>query len=207
MIKIRTDNITTRSFAIPDIRASLSNETKGIIEGHAAVINQRTNINDYFYEVIEPGAFDECDFTDVIFTANHAVNDIPLARSSMNNVDSTLQLAVDEQGLFIRANLDIENNGQSKSLYSAVSRRDIQGMSFIFLVKDNKWTDLDSDMPTRHILKIAKVYETSAVNYPAYSGTDINSRDKNLINQIRNSQQEKRNKELELEKFKINNFY
>lgn len=162
-----------RSFGMPDIRAV---EDGSFIEGHAAVYDQKTNIGNWFYEVIERGAFDECDFDDVLFTANHELWDIPLARSRRNNSNSTLQLNLDNQGLFIKANLDIENNAEAKSLYSAVQREDITGMSFIFYVKDEEWEDLDTEMPTRRIKKIARVREVSAVNYPAYTGTDINAR-------------------------------
>lgn len=169
----KKDDMVIRSFGIPDIRAVGDG---GVIEGHAAVYDQKTNIGDWFFEIIERGAFDGCDFDDVLFTANHELWDIPLARSRRNNSNSTLQLNLDNQGLFIRANLDIENNVEAKSLYSAVKREDITGMSFIFYVSEERWEDLDTDMPTRHIEKIAKVREVSAVNYPAYTGTDINAR-------------------------------
>ncbi|GAB6170932.1 hypothetical protein JCM15765_04100 [Paradesulfitobacterium aromaticivorans] len=169
----KKDDMVIRSFGIPDIRAVGDG---GVIEGHAAVYDQKTNIGDWFFEIVERGAFDGCNFDDVLFTANHELWDIPLARSRRNNSNSTLQLNLDDQGLFIKANLDIDNNAEAKSLYSAVKREDITGMSFIFYVSEERWEDLDTDMPTRHIEKIAKVREVSAVNYPAYTGTDINAR-------------------------------
>ena len=55
------------------------------------------------------------------------------------------------------------------------------GCLFIFWVKEARWENLDSDMPTRHITKIARVREVSAVNYPAYTGTDINARDQHAL--------------------------
>jgi HK97 family phage prohead protease len=87
-----------------------------------------------------------------------------------------MQLSTDDAGLKIKASLDVDNNNDSRSLYSAVKRGDIDGMSFIFYVKEERWEGLDTDMPTRHIDKIKKVREVSAVNFPAYSGTDINAR-------------------------------
>jgi len=171
-----------RSFSMPDIRAVSED---GIIEGHAAVYDQKTNIGDWFYEVIEQHAFDGCDFDDVLFTANHEVCDIPLARSRRNNSNSTLQISLDQQGLFVRATLDIANNSNAKSLYSAVKREDINGMSYIFYVAEERWDDLDTDMPTRHIIKVAKVVEVSAVNFPAYAGTDINARDKTALDKAK----------------------
>lgn len=165
----------TRNFTLPDL---VTNDDEGKIEGHAAVFNKRTNIAGMFEEVIEPGAFDGCDFDDVLLFVNHNQNKIPLARSRRNNGNSTMQISIDEKGLFIRANLDIENNQESKSLYSAVKRNDIDGMSFAFRIKDQKWEGLDTEIPLRRILKVAKVYEVSAVNMPAYADTDISARDK-----------------------------
>lgn len=203
-----------RSFGFPDIRAS---EEGTYIDGHAAVYNQRTNIGDWFYEVIERGAFQDTDFDDVLFSANHEWHKIPLARSRRNNGNSTMQLNVDEKGLYIKADLDVDNNTEAKSLYSAVKRGDINGMSFIFYVEEERWTDLDSDMPTRYISKIAKVREVSAVNYPAYEGTDINARDKkaldnakstlNNVKELENSREQNEQRSLELEKIKLLKFY
>lgn len=164
-----------RSFKMADIRAIAPNEENGqaSITGHAAVFNQVTNICGWFNEVIENGAFARTDFTDVLFSVNHDLDKIPLARSRNNNANSTLQLQVDNIGLAVRANLDIENNADSKSLYSSIDRGDMDGMSFIFYVEEERWEGLDTDMPTRHIISISKVVEVSAVNFPAYSGTDI----------------------------------
>lgn len=184
----------TRSFSMPDIRAVSED---GVIEGHAAVYDQKANIGDWFYEINEQGSFDGCDFDDVLFTANHDVCEIPLARSRRNNSNSTLQISPDMQGLFVRANLDIINNSESKSLYSAVKREDINGMSYIFYVAEERWDDLDTDMPTRHILKVAKVVEVSAVNFPAYSGTDINARDKAALDNAKRALDNARSQELD----------
>jgi HK97 family phage prohead protease len=168
------DELVLRSFVMPDIRTAEGDEA--VIEGHAAVYDQKTRIGNWFHEVIERGAFDGCDFDDVLFTANHELWDIPLARSRRHNANSTLQLSLDDKGLFVRAKLDIENNAEAKSLYSAVKRGDVAGMSFMFWVSEERWTDLDTDMPTRYITKIKRVREVSAVNYPAYEGTDIYAR-------------------------------
>jgi len=164
-----------RSFKMADMRAiaPTENNNQATITGHAAVFNQITNICDWFNEIIEWGAFARTDFTDVLFSVNHDLQKIPLARSRNNNANSTLQLQVDNIGLAVRANLDIENNMDSKSLYSSIDRGDMDGMSFIFYVEEERWEGLDTDMPTRHIMSISKVVEVSAVNFPAYSGTDI----------------------------------
>ena len=79
-------------------------------------------------------------------------------------------------GMSIRVDLDIENNADAKSLYSAVGRGDITGMSFMFMTDKDAWDDIDSDHPTRHIRSISKVFEVSAVTFPAYTQTSIQQR-------------------------------
>jgi len=156
-------------------------ETGKVIEGHAAVYEQKVDICGYFYEVIKRGAFDGTDLTDVLFFVNHDTSKIPLARSRRNNPSSTMQLKTDEKGLFMSSKVDTETNEESKKLYGSINRGDMDGMSFMFNVQDETWTDLNTDMPTRSINKIGKVYEVSAVNMPAYSDTDISARDKTTL--------------------------
>ncbi len=169
-----------RSYFNPDFR-SLSEEGKeGTITGHAAVFDKETIIGGWYKEIIERSAFNGCDFTDVLFSVNHDLGKIPCARSRRNNSNSTLRLATDELGLAFEADLDVENNVESKSLHSAIKRGDINGMSFIFWVDDEAWENLESDLPTRRIQKISKVIEISAVNFPAYEQTTVEARSKVL---------------------------
>ena len=149
---------------------------KKVIEGHPAVFGRMTQIGCWFNEIIERGAFDKTDMTDVALFINHNAQKIPLARSRRNNGNSTMTLKVDEKGLFMRAELDTENNEEASKLYSAISRGDMDGMSFSFRVKDEEWEDLDKDMSTRRIKAISKVFEVSVVTYPAYEDTDIFAR-------------------------------
>lgn len=190
-----------RSFGSADLRAL---EDENVIEGHPAVYDQKTLIGGYFYEVIERGAFDGSDFDDVLFCVNHDLRKIPLARSRRNNGNSTMQLNTDQTGLYIKATLDTEGNSEAKNLYSAVKRGDIDGMSFIFYIQEERWVDLDKDIPTRHILKVKNVREVSAVNFPAYQGTDINARDQDVLDNAQSalenarSQLDNSNNELEV---------
>ncbi|WP_292018400.1 HK97 family phage prohead protease [Megasphaera sp. UBA4382] len=175
-----------RWFGIENLRAEIRSGGDGepgerIIDGHAAVYNRQTDIGDWFHEIIEPGAFDGCDLTDVPFIVNHDSRKIPLARSRNNNGNSTLTLTIDNVGLAFTASVDTENNPEARQLYSAIQRGDIDGMSYCFRIQEDRWTDLDQDMPTRHILKISKVFEISAVTFPAYKDTDINARSEQMV--------------------------
>ncbi|MBT2696352.1 HK97 family phage prohead protease [Bacillus sp. ISL-40] len=193
-----------RSFGIADLRAA---DDENVIEGHPAVYDQKTLIGGYFNEIIERGAFDGCNFDDVLFCVNHDLRKIPLARSRRNNGSSTMQLATDEKGLHIKASLDVEGNTEAKSLYSAVKRGDIDGMSFIFYVQEERWVDLDKEIPTRYISRIKQVREVSAVTFPAYSGTDINARDQatldNAARALENARSELDNSKNEVEALRL----
>lgn len=145
------------------------------ITGRPIVFGQKTDLG-WYDEIIERGALDTTDLKDVRLLVNHNVDMIPLARSRNNTENSTMQLTADDDGLLIRADLDTENNSDSKSLYSAVGRGDIDGMSFMFTVDKDSWDDVDSDHPVRHIRSIKRVLEVSVVTFPAYSQASVQAR-------------------------------
>lgn len=182
-----------------------------IITGRPIVYNSRTDLG-WFDEIIEAGALDQADLTDVRFLVNHDTSKIPLARSRRNNGNSTMQLTVDNLGMAIRVQLDTENNSEARALYSAVQRGDISGMSFMFAIDAEEWTELESDHPTRHIKKISTVVEVSAVTFPAYDATEIYARSKETLESARmaleKAKQQRSNPlesgELELAKAKFN---
>ena len=180
----RNDYFLQRGFTAEFRAAGEDGEKQGhIVEGLAAVYEQETRIADVFgefVEVIRKGAFDDCDFSDVRLLVNHDFNGIALARSRRNNKSdkpNTMQLTVDENGVNIKADLDTENNEQARALYSAISRGDMDGMSFCFYVEEDgqRWTK-QNGVERREILKVAKVIEVSAVNFPAYAGANIDAR-------------------------------
>ena len=163
-----------RSFNF-EVRAEQDEEHGHFLTGRPIVFGERTDLG-WYDEIIERGALDTTDLKDVRFLVNHNVDMIPLARSSNNTDNSTMQMSVDADGMAIRVDLDTENNADARSLYSAVGRGDISGMSFMFNVDADAWDDIDSDHPTRHIRSIARVMEVSAVTFPAYSATSIQTR-------------------------------
>lgn len=167
-----------RSYAFD--MAAEQNDKTGVITGRPIVYNSRTDLG-LFDEVIESGALDKADLRDVRFLVNHDISRIPLARSRNNNANSTMQLMPDQNGMAIRVNLDVENNTDARNLYSAIERGDVSGMSFMFTVDDEEWTDLESAHPTRHIRKISNVVEVSAVTFPAYESTEISVRNKEAL--------------------------
>ena len=160
-----------RSFEF-EVRADQNDQHGSFITGTPIVFNQETDLG-WCREVIEPGALDRTDLKDVRFLIGHNTEMIPLARSRNNNENSTMQMTVTERGMEIRVDLDTENNADARTLYSAVKRGDISGMSFMFKVDGEAWEDIESDSPLRRVTSISRVFEVSAVAFPAYEGTDI----------------------------------
>lgn len=159
-----------------EVRAEQNEEHGHFLTGTPIVFGERTDLG-WYDEIIEDGALTDTDLRDVRFLVNHNTDMIPLARSRNNNANSTMQLSVvPEKGMDIRVDLDTENNTEARSLYSAVERGDISGMSFMFAVNEDAWDDLNTEHPTRHIRSFSKVYEVSAVTFPAYEATSIQAR-------------------------------
>ena len=212
VITMDQTKMITRAYNF-EIRAENNDKNGDHITGRPIVYNSKTDLG-YFDEVIEAGALDKANLKDVRFLVNHNTDMIPLARSRNNNENSTMQMSVDKDGMGIRVNLDTENNSEAKSLYSAIKRGDISGMSFMFTIDDEEWSDIESDHPTRTIKKIGQVFEVSAVTFPAYEATEISARNKEALDSAkatldsvkRSLENDKR--ALELEKAKlINKFF
>lgn len=196
------DNIVTRSYEF-SVNAG-QNDKGNEIDGKPIVYESQTDIGGEFAEIIDKGALDKTDLKDVRFLVNHDMTRIPLARSRNNNTNSTMQMSVDDSGMNIRVNLDTEHNKDSEALYSAVQRGDVSGMSFMFTVDGQSWDGLDTDYPTRHITSIGKVYEVSAVTFPAYEATSISARDKSSLDSARQALESARaQQKLDEEKEKV----
>ena len=188
---IEAKNYERRSYDF-EIRAQ-ENEEDGIVilSGRPIVYNSRTDLG-FFDEIIEQGALDNTDLTDVRFLINHDTSRIPSARSRRNNGNSTMQFSVDNEGMRIDwVKLDVKNNEQSRALASAVKRGDITGMSFMFVLDEDgyEWQNLETDHPTRVIKRISSVIEVSAVTFPAYEATsiEVNQRNKQALESARAS--------------------
>ena len=190
------------------------NKGKYTLYGLPIVFDSRTDIG-YFDEIIEKGALDKADLKDVRFLVNHDLSKIPLARSRNNNENSTMRLKKTDKGLEVEIDLDADNNSDARNLYSAITRGDISGMSFMFGIDGEEWENLESDHPTRRIKSISTVVEVSAVTFPAYEATEIYARDKTALDNAKialdnaraavDTADEKR--ELELIKFKAKTLY
>lgn len=194
-----------RNYAF-EIRAKNENGTAKIT-GRPIVYNSRTDLG-YFDEIIERGALDKADLSDVRFLVNHDTSKIPLARAKEGAENPTMRFAVDKKGMSIEVDLDIENNADARALYSSIQRGDISGMSFMFSIDGEEWENLESEHPTRRIKAIGEVLEVSAVTFPAYEETEISARDKTALDDAKKTLVNAgEDNSLELEKLKAHYLY
>lgn len=180
-----------------DIMSERAEDGEFRLGGNPIVYGVETDIGGWFREIIQAGALDNADLTDVPLLVNHNDRMIPVARSRRNTPNSTLQLKPNERGLEMEARLDVENNATSRELASAVERKDITGMSFRFSIADERWEDLNTDYPTRYILAFDKIAEVSAVTWPAYDATSIYARSKEALESARSALESARQQECE----------
>jgi HK97 family phage prohead protease len=155
-------------------------EEKRTVFGYAAKFNSESqNLGDanyQFYEVIEPGAFDDVMNDDVRALFNHEPDNI-LARSKDGK--GTLRLSVDEIGL--RYEFEAPDTQAGRDLMVSLERGDIDQSSFGFSVdKDGqRWEEVrDGDMVIvkRSITKFSRLFDVSPVTYPAYLNSEVSLR-------------------------------
>ena len=154
-----------------EVRAVTETESDTrVVEGYAVRFNEPATfqIGDTEYrEIIDPAALDKTDMRDVPFKYNHSDSFMIMARTRNN----TLQLLRDDRGLKIRAQLADTSDG--RDLYELIRRGDVDKMSFAFTVRGENY---DSKTRTRTIRDIDRLYDVSAVDFPAYDTTSISAR-------------------------------
>lgn len=155
-----------------------ADEENYIVEGTPVVFDSETflfNDGEYdCYEVIDRGAFDEADMSDVIFNYNHS------GRVYARTRNDTLGLSVEEDGLHMTASLWKDDPGHTE-LYKDISRGNIDKMSFAFTISNTEWSDdREAKKAVRKITGIDRLYDVSAVDIPAYTDTQISAREELL---------------------------
>lgn len=157
------------------IRALKTEEGQVVIEGYAAIFNQRSKLlfedNKVFFEVIKPGAFDRVlssDSINTLYVYNHHQDQI-LARTK----SGTLSLSVDDTGLKYRAVLP--NTTLGNDIAELVNRGDLFENSFRFsLDPQGRIWQRDSNGDLIHIIReIRSLMDVSIVVNGAYSDTKV----------------------------------
>jgi HK97 family phage prohead protease len=154
-----------RNMPMMETRAAEGEEQSYIVEGYATtfepyVLFEYDGIQ--YKEQIMPEAFEECDMTDVIFVKDH--EGTVFARTK----NGSLTLEVDNHGLMSRA--DLGRTSAAREMHEEIEAKMYTQMSFAFTVAEDSY---DSEKHLRKIRRIKKLYDVSAVSFPANPGTDI----------------------------------
>ena len=128
-----------------------------------------------FYERIDPEAFTDADMTDVIFLRDHEGR--VLARTK----NGAVNLSIDNHGLYTVTDLGLTD--ASRDMYNDIKTGNYTQMSFSFVVAQDHYEE-DKTKITRVIDRIGKVYDISAVAFPANPGTDIGIAYRDLFNGV-----------------------
>lgn len=123
------------------------------------------------WEKVDRDAFKEADMSDTVFQYNHGGH--VFARTK----NGTLELTATEEGLSVRADLGGTHGG--RDMAEEIRGGYIDKMSIGFTVaEDVTVTEEDPEkiLVTRTITRVKKLYDVSAVDFPANPNTDINAR-------------------------------
>ena len=151
-----------------EVRALDNDNNEMILEGYAVVFDSITDLG-YCNEVVERGAFDNADMSDIVMKYNHIDSILPLARTR----GGSLTFEIDEHGLKVRAKLC--DTTQNRDIYTLVKNGVLSKMSFAFTVSNEEW---DYDRNLRKLRAFDKIYDVSVVDVPAYETTEIYARSK-----------------------------
>ena len=170
-----------REYRNMELRAAeATEEQKFIVEGYATTFNSPYELyregNYIVMEQVDRHAFDETYMEDTIFQYDHA--GMVYARTR----NDTLKLDMDDHGLKVVA--DLGSTEASRGVWDAIDKGLIDRMSFAFTVTGDSYEEEEQEngavILTRTINKIGRLYDVSAVSFPANEQTSISARTKEL---------------------------
>lgn len=156
-----------------EVREITDGEDEMIVTGYASTFEEPYKLFDgegwEYWEVVDRGAFDETDMSDVIFQYDHR------GRVFARTRNKTLEVKPDDEGLFIQA--DLGGTAIGRELYEEIRKGYTDRMSFGFTVtgeSEEREKDENGIVKfTRRITQVGKLYDVSAVSIPANDGTSI----------------------------------
>lgn len=174
-------------------------ESEYIVEGYASTFEpyELLEIDGVkFYEQIDRHAFDEADMSDVVFLRDHE------GRVMARTKNNTIQLDIDDHGLHQRT--DLSKTQASRDMAEDIAVGNYSQMSFAFTVAEDHF---DRDTNTRIIDRVHKVFDISAVSFPANPQTEIGLSMRDYFNgeieMIRAERLEAEKRARDLEKLKL----
>ena len=156
--------------------AEQTEEKKFIVDGYATTFDSPYELyrgGKYIVmEQVDRHAFDEAYTEDTIFQYDHS--GMVYARTRNN----TLKLETNDHGLKVTA--DLSSTEASRGVWDAIDKGLIDRMSFAFTVSNDAYEEEEQEngdiIITRTIKKIGRLYDVSAVSFPANEQTSISAR-------------------------------
>lgn len=145
------------------------------IEGTPIVFDRETvlwpdSMTGLGYDIKEKMAstcMDGADISDVVLNVNHGDGNHGVARTR----NKTLEFQIMEDGVHMSASLR-KDNPRCAQFYKDVCDGLLDRMSFAFTISEESY---DKETHTYTVRKINKVYDVSAVEFPAYDETSISA--------------------------------
>lgn len=175
------DNREYRNFNNFELRAAEDAEEiagGGVVEGYASTFEEydlmtfdyKDGTREIWREQIAPDAFNDADMSDVVFLRDHQGQ--VYARTKNNLV----AIMPDERGLYTRT--DLTKTTGAREMYEDIKAGNYSQMSFAFRVASDgeTWETIregNDIIYKRNITRIEKVFDISAVAFPANPTTDI----------------------------------
>lgn len=196
-------NFETRMTGNIEVREVGEGEEKEIrLQGYALIFDSISE-DLGFREVIRKGALDETDMSDVVLNINHD-NSKLLARNNKIEGPGSLELKVDEKGLFFDASPTVTTYG--KDLIENMRNGIVGKCSFAFRLdysdRDAQtwdWAEDEDDFDLRTINKIKSIHDVSIVTTPAYKSTSSTVYQRAKENREEELKQEQLKRKLEIE--------
>lgn len=170
-----------RNFNSFELRAAEDAEKTtggGVVEGYASTFEEYDLMTfdfgdgsrEIWREQIAPDAFNDADMTDVVFLRDHAGQ---VYARTKNNL---IAMMPDEHGLYTRT--DLTKTTGAREMYEDIKAGNYTQMSFAFRVSPDgsTWETIregNDVIYKRTITAIEKVFDISAVAFPANPTTDI----------------------------------
>ena len=156
-----------REYRNMDMTILEGEEKKYMVEGYASTFLPYVLFNEDgvdYSERIDRNAFDEADLSDVVFRIDH---EGPVyARTSAG----TVRLDIDDHGLH---NInDLSRTQRARDVFEDIEAGNYPKMSFAFRVAPGG-DHYEPETHTRVIDRIAKVFDISAVSFPANPTTNL----------------------------------
>lgn len=139
--------------------------------GIASTVDQRYDMGWYEEEVVR-GAFDDVIQDDVVFLFDH--EGMPMARTTSDK--QKLTLSIDERGNLAYSLPIRSERTDLMNLADAILTGVVYQSSFAFRIAEQEWVERRDEKDLRRITKIERMYDVSAVTFPANPNTSVAKR-------------------------------